>query len=109
MKHVAVLLISMVAISSFQQFASAQAAQRESRIKVSVSAHVEKFSNDLLTVNVVVKNVYSNSIYVAANPIRSDGTLGPYLSVSPEDFYRFIVLMRFYPLPKFQVFKYNAG
>lgn len=110
MKHVASRLVPTLAVAlALHHFAYAQAQRTENPMKVSVSAHIEKSDRDLLTVNVVIKNDGNRSVYVATRPRRSDGSSGPYVSVAPEDSSRLVVAMRFYPLPTFEVFKYDAG
>jgi hypothetical protein len=100
---------ALVVALALHHFAYTQAQRTESPMKVNVSAQIEKSDRDLLTINVVIKNDGNSSVYVATRPVRSDGSSGPYVTVDPEDFSRLVVAMRFYPLPTFEVFKYDAG
>src|SRR5208282_479292 len=110
MKHVASRLVSTLAVAlTLHHFACAQVQRTGNPMKVSVSAHIERCDRDLLTVTVVVKNDGSSPVYIATRPKRSDGSSGPYVSVDTKDSSRLVVAMRFYPLPTFEVFKYEAG
>jgi hypothetical protein len=70
---------------------------------------VENVDRDLLTVRVEIKNEGPDPIYIETKPVREDGSDGPYVTVDPLGPSRLVVAIRFYPLPKFGVFNYEAG
>jgi|ERR1039458_6865685 Tfp pilus assembly protein PilV len=104
-----VIAVGAVAALALHQFAYSAVQRSEDRMQVKVSARIETSGRDLLTVNVIIKNDGNSPVYVATRPKRSDGSPGPYVSVDTKDSSRLVVAMRFYPLPPFEVFRYEAG
>ena len=110
MRHTASRILSALAVAfAFHCLAHAQVQRSPDLMMVKVSVHLENRTGDLLTVNVTIRNEDDKPMYVVTRPIRADGSPGPYISVDPNVPSRLILATRFYPLPSFEVFKYEAS